>query len=175
MKSSPSLKPQDVVILLKLALSPHRSFTYAELASELKMSPSEVHDGLKRAHLAGLVDESKRKVFRQALLEFLVYGLKYVFPASPGKIVKGLPTAHSAQPLASHVRSSGEEFVWPDPHGKVRGQEIPPLYRSVPEAARKDPKLYEILSLIDALRVGRTREKSFAKQEIESRLMSVSA
>jgi hypothetical protein len=89
--------------------------------------------------------------------------------------VKGLPTAHSAPPLASHIRSSGEEFVWPDPQGKVKGQEISPLYRSVPEAARKDPKLYEILSLIDALRVGRAREKSFAKQEIESRLMSVPA
>jgi hypothetical protein len=50
------------------------------------------------------------------------------------------------------------------------GQEISPLYRSVPEAAKKDSRLYELLTLIDGLRVGRVREKLFAKQEIESRL-----
>jgi hypothetical protein len=43
--------------------------------------------------------------------------------------------------------------------GVVRGQAIAPLYRSVPQAASNDPKLYALLSLIDAIRVGRVREQ----------------
>jgi hypothetical protein len=31
--------------------------------------------------------------------EFLIHGLKYVFPAYPGALVRGVPTAHSAEPL----------------------------------------------------------------------------
>ena len=40
-----------------------------------------------------------------------------------------------------------------------RGQSIEPLYPSVPETVLKDEKLYELLAITDAIRVGRTREK----------------
>jgi len=45
-----------------------------------------------------------------------------------------------------------------------------PLYPSVPEAANKDEKLYELLALADALRVGRAREKELAIVELKKRL-----
>jgi len=34
----------------------------------------------------------------------------------------------------------------------------------------KDPRLHELLALVDALRVGRAREKSLAAEELERRL-----
>jgi hypothetical protein len=40
----------------------------------------------------------------------------------------------------------------------------------VPIAARRDPILYEILALLDALRDGRAREKRFAEKQLISRL-----
>jgi hypothetical protein len=49
----------------------------------------------------------------------------------------------------------------------VRGQAIEPLYRSVPTAAKNDPELYVLLSLIDAIRVGRVREQRLAVKELE--------
>ncbi len=59
-----------------------------------------------------------------------------------------------------------------DPFGKrnVRGHSILPLYPSVPEAALKDEKLYELLALVDALRIGRAREKELAVVELKTRM-----
>ncbi|WP_228050130.1 hypothetical protein [Tychonema sp. LEGE 06208] len=57
--------------------------------------------------------------------------------------------------------------------GVVRGQAIAPLYRSVPQAAKNDPELYALLSLIDALRVGRVREQRLAEGELKNRLLTV--
>ncbi|MEG3936481.1 hypothetical protein QT990_35470 [Microcoleus sp. T3_B1] len=71
------------------------------------------------------------------------------------------------------VASPSEVYVWPDPQGVVRGQAIAPLYRSVPQAASNDPKLYALLSLIDAIRVGRVREQRLAASELEKRIVAL--
>jgi len=61
--------------------------------------------------------------------------------------------------------------VWPYAEGAIRGEEFEPLYPSVPFAAQRDPKLYELLALVDAIRDGRARERSLAAKELESRLI----
>jgi hypothetical protein len=67
---------------------------------------------------------------------------------------------------------SGEELapVWADDEGSVRGESIEPLYPSAPRAAREDPKLYELLALVDALRIGRARERKLAEALLRQRL-----
>ncbi|MEG4171544.1 MULTISPECIES: hypothetical protein [unclassified Microcoleus] len=55
----------------------------------------------------------------------------------------------------------------------MRGQAIAPLYRSVPQAASNDPELYALLSLIDAIRVGRVREQRLAASELEKRIVAL--
>lgn len=142
-----------------------------DLARELGLSQTEIGDSLNRNRLAGLVDAEKRRPMLRALLDFLVHGLKYVFPVEPGRIVRGMPTAHSAPPLSKVMAESEERFVWPDEEGEMRGQAIEPLYPSVPQAARRDQKLYELLALCDALRVGRAREQKLAREELERRIM----
>jgi hypothetical protein len=167
------LKPQDIVALLKVHTLSPESWTYSTLAQSLGMSASEVHGALLRCSAAGLYDRSNRRIRKQALLEFLVHGLRYAFYAQPGPICRGVPTAHSAEPLKSKlVASPSEVYVWPAPQGAVRGQAIAPLYRSVPVAASNDPELYALLGLIDALRVGRVREQRLAEGELESRLVA---
>ena len=82
------------------------------------------------------------------------------FPAQPGALVRGiLPTAHSAKPLSDIVVSDRDAFVWPSAVGNVRGQAITPLYPSVIKAIRKDPQLYEMLALLDAVRI-RARQRA---------------
>lgn len=165
------LKPQDIVAILKVHSLQKASWTYSTLAQSLGMSASEVHAALSRCEAAGLYNGENRRILKQALLEFLVHGLRYVFYAQPGPLSRGLPTAHSAEPLKSKlVASPSEVYVWPDPQGVVRGQAIAPLYRSVPQAANNDPELYALLSLIDALRVGRVREQRLATNELEKRI-----
>jgi hypothetical protein len=82
-----------------------------------------------------------------------------------------MPTIFAAAPIANEIVSSGDPPpVWPDPEGDVRGQSFSPLYTSVPSAARKDSKFYELLVLVDALRSGNVRERKIASLKIQNRL-----
>jgi hypothetical protein len=169
------LKPQDVLVSVKLALLPVAERpTYAGLASSLRMSASEVHGAVKRAKAAKLLNDldSTLRVDRRALLEFLIHGVKYAFPAERGTLVRGIPTSYAAPPLNQEIIApdSDPPPVWPDAEGTVRGLEFSPLSRSAPKAARQDPQLYEVLALIDALRDGRARERQFAEKELTARL-----
>lgn len=168
------LKPQDVYVLLKLVVMNSRPWSYPILAVELGMSPSQIHSGVKRALAANLAIRHSEKIvphFRN-LQEFLIHGLKYVFWAERGEMTRGLPTAYAAPPLADILVSSTEEPppVWPDPDGEVRGIAFKPLYKAAPQAARADSNLYELLSLVDAIRSGRAREKKIATEKLQIRL-----
>ena len=77
---------------------------------------------------------------------------------------------YSALPLNKTIQS-GEHYVWPSGKGNLRGQSIIPLYPSVTDAVQKDSKLYELLALIDALRVGKAREKELAILELKKRIV----
>jgi len=157
--------------LLKLAASKGRSWRLVDLSQELGLSIFEVSMALRRSQRAKLIDSSKKKVNWPALLEFILHGLKYVYPAEPGPLCRGVPTAHSAPPLSKEIVSNdNDQYVWPSGEGTVRGQAIEPIYASVPQAAMKDPALHELLALIDALRVGRARERQIAAEELKRRL-----
>jgi len=171
MRPQPGVKPQDVLIVLKIACWRNRNWRAAELARELRISPAEISMALERARRVGFLDAHKRLVMKAPFLEFLIHAVKYVFPAEPGPLGRGIPTAHSALPLAGRIISEdNDQYVWPHDEGQVRGQTIAPLYETAPDAAREDPKLYEFLALIDALRVGRARERNIAAHEVENRL-----
>jgi hypothetical protein len=163
------MSPHDIVILLKIVSYGDQPWYQTPLAEALGISQSEISKSLNRSKYAGLLAPNGKTVMKMALLEFLQYGLRYVFPIKPGAVVRGVPTSHSAKPLSDEIQSS-EAYVWPYGKGTVRGHSIVPLYPSVPEAALKDAKLYELLALVDALRVGRARERELAVKELKKRL-----
>jgi hypothetical protein len=169
------LKPQDVVIALKLVASASSSWKQPELAKALHMSASEVNHGLKRLAACHLYNVRERRVVRASLLEFLVSGLRYVFPAQLGLVGEGMPTSVGASILKEKVRLGEEDMlVWltADRANAVRGRVVAPLYKNVPFAAAEDPALHDYLALADALRVGRARERALAKDELTKRLSS---
>lgn len=173
-----SLKPQDLLFLLKLVARNGEPWTFNELAIELGMSSSEVHAAANRAIAARLAikaDTDIRPHIRN-LTEFLLHGAQYVFSPERGGLNRGMPTAYAAAPLnKSIVAKSDPPPVWPDPEGEVRGESFMPLYKSAPVAARKDGKLYELLALVDAIRGGGARERELAKKEIRTRLVNYDA
>jgi hypothetical protein len=164
------MKPQDIVVLLKIVALNNDNWQQKPLAESLGMSQSEVSQSVARSQYAGLLFGNGKQVMKSALLEFLEHGLTYIFPQKPGPLVRGIVTAHSAPPLAQQIDST-ESYVWPYAKGNERGQAIVPLYTSVPEAALKDEQLYQLLALSDALRVGRAREKKMAIEELKNRLL----
>ena len=83
-----------------------------------------------------------------------------------------MPTSFAAPPLSEEIPAGNDDAipVWADAEGEARGYAIEPLHRSVPAAARRDPKLYELLALVDALREGRARERKLAEVGLRNRL-----
>lgn len=171
MKKHSGMRPQDIAVLLAITARDEQPWMMKDIAQELGISASEVSESLHRSSVAGLVDKPKRKVMRHALLEFLIHGVRYVFPQEPGAIVRGVPTAFSAAPLDKFIMSS-EKLVWPYAKGTERGQAIEPLYPSVVEACINNPELHELMALVDALRVGRVRERELVKVELEKRILN---
>jgi hypothetical protein len=166
------LKPQDIVVLLKLVVLKDAPWTIVGLAESLRMSASEIHGALSRAENAGLYLAAKRKPNRAALQEFLNHGLRYVFAAEHVGTSRGMLTAHSAPGLESGLAAPEVPFVWPDPHGTSRGEGIRPLYRTVPQAALADEVLYKLLALVDLSRIGGARERRVAAALLDRVLKS---
>jgi hypothetical protein len=186
------LRPQDVVVALKLLVSNGDPRSYARLGEELAMSASHVFASVSRARTAHLLDfatilprarpvrvgrPSRERLAvlprpnRSNLKEFLIHGVKYAFPVQRGGPTRGIPTAEATRPLDQHFP---QDFplppVWPYADGPLRGIAFSPLYKNVPQAALRDSKLYELLALVDAIREGRAREREIAIRELTARI-----
>ena len=110
--------------------------------------------------------DNPARVHRRNLAEFAVHGARYAFAADRLPVAVGVPTSHSAPAFAGVFSPGSEDWVWPHPNGTVRGQGLEPLHPSVPFAAMQDARLYEMLALFDALRVGRARERGMALERL---------
>jgi len=161
MKEHKGMRPQDIVILLKLIVDSDQEVKIKDLSLKLFISASEVSESLNRSAIAGLIDAQSRQVNREAFLKFLEFGLPYVFPAQLGPVMQGMFTAHSESSLYLSF-SSEEKLVWADEQGKERGQTIMPLYPTVVKAVKKDRILYKLLALCDIIRIGSSSDKNKA-------------
>jgi hypothetical protein len=187
------MKSQDVVVLLKLAsleddakdighdcpplglAAGEDPYSVRALEAALGISKTEIGASLKRSMASGLAIKDRKagrpKPSRRHLREFIVHGLKFVFPAKPGAMQRGLPTAFAAPVLRESLHSAGSLIcVWPYAHAKEMGQSVDPLFKSVPEACEKDKRLYAYLALIDAIRIGNQRESKHAADLLVQRL-----
>ncbi|MDT8430681.1 MAG: hypothetical protein RQ746_04020 [Bacteroidales bacterium] len=164
------MRPQDVLVLLKIINRKDKPWSQLTLADELFISQSEISASIARSKYADLLHADGKSVMALAFMEFLQFGIRYVFPVKPGPMVRGVPTSHSAAPLKEMVTSE-EAYVWPSAKGQARGHSIIPLYPSVVDAVKLDTRLYEMLALVDALRVGKAREKEFAISKLKQRIL----
>jgi len=170
MKKHSGMRPLDVVVLLKIAAKGNSHWMMKDLSYELGISASEVSESLNRSVIAGLLFPDKKRLMKLAVIDFLEFGLRYVYPQRPGALIRGIPTAHSAPPLNAVIVSE-EPYVWPFGEGNVRGQAIGPLHPKVPEACLKDAEFYQLIAMCDSLRVGKVREKNMAIEELKRRIL----
>ncbi|NCT69108.1 MAG: transcriptional regulator [Rhodanobacteraceae bacterium] len=151
------------------------AYSMRALEESTGISKSEVSSALRRCTQVGLAKAERGtgypRVNTRALLGFILHGLRYVFPAQPGPLVRGIPTTYAAPVLAGRLLSAGEQAcVWEDAYGSVQGQRVEPLYKSVPRAVRRDPQLYAMLALLDAIRLGQERESALAGKLLQQYL-----
>lgn len=147
-------------------------WTYASLSKRVGISASECNEAVRRGLICGLLRKPRmgnRPVpAGNALLEFLVHGLKYIFPAEEGSFARGIPTGFAAPVLSQKLLSAGEHIhVWPDPRGNATGLTLLPIHKAVPFAVRYDPIFYELTALVDAIRFGKIREVKIAADDLK--------
>jgi hypothetical protein len=182
-----SLQPSDVAIALDLALGmsrgskptpppkgskstsqtrgrPAQADSLAALARRVGLSLGQVHNALKRLQAARLLIEP-RQINRRALYEFVTHGVRYVFPGVLGGITRGVPTAHAGPGLAE-IFGDVDPVVWPSSSGTTRGESLEPLYPAALRLVGSNPPLYCALTLVDAIRVGRARERAVASSQL---------
>ena len=168
------LRPQDLVVQLRLALDQAPAPTYAALGTELGITASEAHAAVERAVAARLAirnSDGKPQALRSSLRQFLQHGARYCFPASQGGLTRDVPTGYAASPLKELIRLGNDPPpVWPSKNGIARGIALYPLYPSVPDAAARNPALGELLALFDAVRCDSAREQALTLAQLEERL-----
>lgn len=136
------------------------------------MSIATIHESLVNAGAARLYDPESKLPIKRNLLEFLICGVKYCFPAERGPMTRGVPTSYAASPLVSHFPPGKDPIpVWPYPGGTARGIELQPIHQVVPYIALADHRFGEIMALVDAVREGRPREVSLAVEELKKRFV----
>lgn len=169
MKSKHILKPHDIVIPLKFIALAGVHKTYRELSEDIYISIGEISEGVQRLKYSKIISKkgSSFRISRKALFDFILHGIPYVFPAKKGAKKKGIKTSYSAYPLNKDIVENNEIIVWGHKEGNVIGYAIDPLYEKAPLAAKKDERLYILLSLIDAIRLGNGRSYKIAKRYLE--------
>lgn len=167
-----NMKPQDVVIIIKIISFMEKKWRMIDVAYQIKLSSSEVNEGIKRLKQSNLI-YGENKVNFINLQEFLFHGLKYCFPVKIEENSRGIATAHSSRFMKGYIESySDSNYVWPYEYGESYGLSVKPLYKTVPQFIENDEFMYKTLAYIDVLRLGRVREVEYAQKQLEKILKS---
>jgi hypothetical protein len=172
------LKSQDAVLLMKLLANPGEQWSHRELAELTFISQGEITKSFNRLVVARLLRQSSGSSpslvpILVAAKEFLIYGIKYTFPVKLGEYTPGIPTGFAAPVLSQQILAGEDPLpVWPFASGRIKGLAVEPLYHTVPKIITEHPDqaLYDYLALVDAIRMGRARERNLAVQLLEKRL-----
>lgn len=153
-------------------------WTFRSLSVSLNLSLAAcnraVHDALTSGLLRRTLKDDEVVADRQALEEFLIHGLKYVFPPEHSATSRGIPTSIAAPVLSEHINAVYESIlIWPDSMGNAYGVGLKPLHPAVTDAVKNDATLYGLLALIDSIRVGRARERNVGINELKKALQWV--
>jgi len=170
-KLSSSLRPQDVLVVCKLFSFKvaDEDWTYSGLGESVGISAGEAHNAVDRCRCASIVGAGGN-IVRKNLRDLLTVAAPRIFYAVRGGLSRGMPTGIWAPPLLEKFERSGSlPTTWPCETGPCeRGESVDPIYPSAPIAAR-DPLVYELLALVDVIRVGGAADRNRAIAMIDGR------
>jgi hypothetical protein len=169
------MKKVDVYVLVSVVVSLNKRPKLEQLSELAGLSVSVIHRSLKQLKKSKLLVElmsGDEPNFRN-IEEFLLCGFPYVFPEEKGSLVRGFATGIDGTSLKNQFAESEYPVVWAHHEGNAKGFEIEPLHKAIPELValgKMNSGLYELLSLLDVLRIGQKREVEAAKNHIRKML-----
>ena len=145
-----------------------------ELAESIKVSIGEISKSTKRLVSAHLVVEREGRLNTEisALQEWLCFGVRYAYPVESVGFGRGLPTAWNCPYVKTDILPPEPAVVWGVSGGSVEGMMIRPFHESIPFVASNDELMYEALSLVEAIRLGKPRELAIAREALSILLKS---
>lgn len=164
------LNGTDVLVLVWLTAHPG-PWTFRSVGRDMGMDIAALHRSVGRLKGAKLLD-SNRQPNRANVEEFLLHGVSYVIPGNLGAEGRGIPTAWGVEPLRDALAGNGPSPVWPSPAGTSRGPVLEPVSEAAVALASSHPEMSQWLGLVDAIRVGRARERELAASELRRRIWS---
>jgi hypothetical protein len=140
-----------------------------DIAESIGISASEASKGTKRLAAARLAIERGGQVYaeKEALLEWLKYGVRYAYPQEAAGYGRGMATSWNCPILKSEMVPPIPALVWSIPRGDIEGVLIKPFYKFVPLAASHDDRIYLALALVEAIRGGKPRELAIARTNLD--------
>lgn len=156
------------------SLFDENKYSLLSLEKSTGISKSQISLSLKRCiDLKLLLIRDKIPyVNTQELLNVVIPALRFFFPIKKIGNVRGIPISYSSPFLYENIVSGKKlPMVWEDANGTIVGDAIEPLYKTVPYAAVKDPLLYELLVLVDSIRLNAPREKQVAFEQLKDIFM----
>src|SRR5260221_13395774 len=97
------MKAQDMLTLGLLLAYKGKTVPFKDMAAKTGLSVGEMHASQKRLVQSGMIKEGSRQPLPLAVREFLVHGLRYVFPARYGGRARGVVTLGGAPPLSRRM------------------------------------------------------------------------
>lgn len=182
------LKPQDIVVAIDLAAADVPTDMERDnpglplptsrraVSERLGISLGAVSAAYKRLLQFKLIAPDlssatqKEQANVPALLEFLIHGVKYYsYPKVTG-VGKGMATGWSAPVMKGKTMMMPPEtpFVWPDPFGVAKGEQVTPIHKSAVNLARANKTAYAILAATDVMRLGSPREQEQAQKLLKT-------
>lgn len=156
------MHPEDVIVLLKIAAIGSCDWTPFQLSLELGHSLGEVEASLDRLYKSGLL-RSTSLPDPDALRKFLLIELPDRFPATPGKVTRGMLTGARPSHYFALEMPFTSIWVWSKENGPDWGLEIPPLSPHCCFAAMNDRRLRKLLSITETVRVGGPEARAWAE------------
>lgn len=151
----------EVDIALLLWLGRPACGSLEEFAAPAQMTPGRIRASLVRLQKGGLYSAEVDRVLTGPAMEFLLHGVRFCFPGrvDRSRVVAGIATAWSADPLAEHILGGADPVVWERGNGPSRGAPVVPVHPSVPDLALASPAFHVRAALLDAIRLGRVRDR----------------
>lgn len=165
------VRGQDILIAAGLFALNSAHGAQSELARRLDLPRSRISESVRRLRENGVYSDNLGRLRHQRLRALLLEGLPWMIPARVGGTGVGLPTGHSG-PLLSDRLAWSIPYVWPTTYGDVEGRTVEPIHRLAPSLCSQLPAAYALLSLADAVRLGRVRERQLAAQAMSDLLVA---
>ena len=175
MRQSTRLSTTDVAVLLHLLIHPDAS--YGDMAAMLGVGKATAHASvarLLRSGLAHAVGQSGVAAAPGPAGEFLQFGAAYAFPAVTVPRARGIRTGFAAPGNEGLNAIDATPIVWSSRLGNAFGMGVEPLLPKAPDISFRDPALYRLHALVDALRLGDARAREVARAAILEALASMS-